>query len=634
MQFGGQIVLDGVSLDLHPNQTVGLVGANGAGKTTIFRLIAGLIQPDSGTVTISKGLEIGYLPQEPQISAGQTLHDEVLSVFADTLALERKLQEIAEQMSVQPSGSQLSELMDRYDQLNARFEAGGGYLFEQRLGEILGGLGFQTSDYKLPMSALSGGQRCRAALAKLLLQDSQYLLLDEPTNHLDIDAVRWLEKFLAGHHGGAVIVSHDRYLLDRLADRIVDVENRQIRSFPGNYTNYVKIKDVRKLTQQRQYELDRAFIEKERAFITKHMGKQRTAEAKGRLKRLERRLTAGEFTLENPGERHQVKIAFNQAEKNVTAGKDVLDVRELGKRYDQKVLFSDLSLQVPEGQRLGITGPNGVGKTTLLKIILDQVAADGGEYRFDPKASIGYYAQEAIDLDGEKTVVQEILAVRPDLLESQARSYAARFLFTGEDPFKRVGLLSGGEQSRVRLMKIILTYPNVLILDEPTNHLDIASREMLEEALLDFPGTIIAISHDRYFLDRICDRLLVMRLDRHALYNGNYSYYIEQAEQQQTQIVNAVKTEKSRKSRPATRHGTSPKKPKTPRSRFAKLKTDELEALIIEHEARLAVLRERFGDSSVYQNRETVARLHKEFDTLKAEIEDAEAEWNIRAERS
>ena len=638
-QFGGQVVLNDVSVEFSTGHVVGLVGPNGAGKTTLFKLITGQLAPDLGTVTLSKGLEVGYLPQEPDVAEGQTLHDEVLSVFADVLALEQKLQGISEQMAAQPAGPALDELMQQYDRTTARFEAAGGYTYEQRLGEILGGLGFSQADYKLPMAALSGGQKCRAALAKLLLQESQFLLLDEPTNHLDIDAVRWLEKFLAGHHGGAVIVSHDRYLLDRLAERIVEVEGARLRSFPGNYTNYVQTKAVRQLTQDRQFVNDRAFIQKEREFIAKHMGKQRTAEAKGRLKRLERRLAAGEFTLERTSQREKIKIRFGEADRQVTAGKDVLSVRGLSKAYGEKRLFTDLSLTVPAGSRLGITGPNGTGKTTLLKIVLGQVRADAGEFDLDVKASVGYYAQEATELDPNRTVVQEILTVRQEWLESHARSYAARFLFRGEDPFKRVSQLSGGEQSRVRLMKIILANPNLLILDEPTNHLDIASREVLEEALLEFPGTIIAVSHDRYFLDRICDHLLVMRSNEHALYGGNYSYYIRQVEAERESAAMAAGAEKRPK---AAKGGKTPRGggqdaaaavEKPQRTRFHKLRLEELEQLIIDLETRLMELHERFGEPELYHDATGVSELREEFDAVQAELAEAEQEWNARAER-
>jgi ATP-binding cassette subfamily F protein 3 len=644
-QFGARLVLNDLSLELHTGEKVGFVGANGAGKTTVFRLIAGGLLPDMGTVTLSKGLEVGYLPQEPEIAEEQTLHDEVLGVFANVFALEQKLHALAEQMSTQPPGPQLDELMQQYDRATARFEAAGGYSYEQRLGEILGGLGFKPEDYKLPMNALSGGQKCRAALAKLLLREPELLLLDEPTNHLDIDAVRWLEKFLAGHHGGAVIVSHDRYLLDRVADRIVEIEGGKVQSYPGNYSNYVRTKELRQLTQDRQYELDHAFLEKERTFIATHMGRQRTAEARGRLTRLERRLKAGEFTLEKSAQRARVKIAFGADADRIQSGKDVLEVEGLCKRYGAKVLFTDLSLRVPAGRRLGITGPNGTGKTTLLKIVLGQIPANRGKYRFAAKASIGYYAQEAAELDPDKTVVQEILSTRPDLLESQARSFAARFLFRGDEPFKRIEQLSGGEQSRVRLMKIILTSPNVLILDEPTNHLDIPSREVLEQALAEFPGTIIVVSHDRYLLDRICDRLLVMRDNQHALYQGNYSYYIEQIERERAAAEAAAAAatgDRAKKSRPSSRAGgrdaagagrtAGSTRPTQARSRFARLKLEELEALIIEREQQLERLHERFGDVQLYREAGAVVRLREEFETRKSELQEAEADWTARAE--
>jgi ATP-binding cassette subfamily F protein 3 len=648
-QFGDRLVLNDLSLELHTGQTVGLVGANGTGKTTLFRIIAGALSPDMGSVTTSKGLEIGYLPQEPEVAEGQTLHDEVLSVFSDVLNLEQKLHEISEQMAAlaadrggPPSASNpplaaLADLMAQYDRVTARFEAAGGYSYEQRLAEILGGLGFTRADYELPMAALSGGQKCRAALAKLLLRQPEFLLLDEPTNHLDIDAVRWLEKFLAGHRGGAVIVSHDRYLLDRLADRIVELTDGQAASYPGNYSNYVQTKGVRELTQQRQYQQDRAFIERERAFIAKHLGKQRTAEAKGRRTRLERRMKAGEFTLAAPTQRAQVKIRFDHDPDPIKSNKNALEANDLCKQYGDKVLFTNLSLEVPAGRRLGITGPNGTGKTTLLRIVLGHVPADTGAYRFAAKAAIGYFAQETADLDPDKTIVQEIVASRPDLLESQARSLAARFLFRVDDPFKRIGQLSGGEQSRVRLIKLILAAPNVLVLDEPTNHLDIPSREVLEQALLEFPGTVIAVSHDRYFLDRICDRLLVMRLNQHALYQGNYSYYIEQVERERAAAEAAgadAAAAQTGRSKPRGRPRAPAARPAgQPLSRFAKLKTEELEALIIEREAKLANVHQRFGDAQLYRDPEAIKSLHEEYDALRSELAEAHAEWDRRAEK-
>ena len=623
-QFGTQIVLNNVSLELNTGETVGLIGANGSGKSTLFKLIAGELQPDFGTVTRSKGLEVGYLAQEPELSPRNPLHDEVASAFADLLVLERKLHDLSEQMAAHHHGPKLSALMSEYDRVRAEFETGGGYAIEQRVNEVLGGLGFTPADYSLPISALSGGQKCRAALAKLLLTERQFLLLDEPTNHLDIDAVRWLEKFLGGYHGGAMIVSHDRYLLDRLADRIVEVERQRLTSYSGNYSIYLKAKGVNELTQQRRYKKDKVFIEKERDFFARFHAAQRVKEAKGRIKRLERRLDAGEFVTEQTVKRKTVSFEFKKSEDRAAT---VADVEDLSKSYGDKLLFRDLMFQVQTGQRFAITGPNGVGKTTLLKILLGKVAADTGRAVLDPRFEVGYYAQDADDLQPGQTVLNEILAVRPEMSPTAVRSLLGGFLFSGDDVFKTTEQLSGGEQSRVRLLKLILRSPNVLILDEPTNHLDIASREALEEALRQFPGTIIAVSHDRYFIDRMADRLLVMRPEGCKVYNGNYSIYIEQVEAERAAAEAAVKTERRKQS--SKQKSSKPRSPE--QDRFRKLSTDEIEALIIEREERIVALNARFADQAVYKDPREVTRLRDEFDRLKAELTAAEAAWDRRA---
>ena len=365
-QFGGQVVLSDVTLELNTGQTVGLVGANGTGKTTLFRLIAGEYPPDLGTVTLSRGLNVGYLPQEPEIAENQTLHDEVMSVFADVLALEKKLQMISDEMSNQPAGPKLTELMEQYDRVNARFEAAGGYQYEQRLGEILGGLGFKPADYKLPMRALSGGQKCRAALARILLQESQFLLLDEPTNHLDIDAVRWLEKFLAGHHGGAVIISHDRYLLDRLAERIVEVDRTQVRSFPGNYTNYVRTKAVRDLTHAATLRAGPGVRRQGTRLHRQAHGQAAYGGSEGPAQTPGAAPGGGRVHARRTHAEPQGQVPLRRdCESNVTAGKNVLDVRGLCKRYDESSLFArPVVADSRRASRFGITGPNGTGKTT------------------------------------------------------------------------------------------------------------------------------------------------------------------------------------------------------------------------------------------------------------------------------
>jgi len=644
VQFGPQVVLEDVSFDLHSGETVALVGANGVGKTTLFRLIDGHLTPDAGTVTLSKGLEVGYLSQEPDLAEDGTLREVVGEGFAALVAVEQKLQSLSEQMATEHDSPRLSALMDQYDRVRARFEAAGGYRFEQRLNEVLGGLGFLPADYDLPIWALSGGQRCRAALGKLLLQERQFLLLDEPTNHLDIDAVRWLEKFLAGYHGGAAIISHDRYLLDRLADRTIEVvgggvtRGGQVSAYSGNYTSFLRTRETHRLTQERQYERDREAIQREQAFIAKHLAGQRTKEAQGRRKRLERRLKAGEFTLERPSGARTLGMRFGEVDRKPRQGTDVLRVEGSRKQYGDKLLFSELDLNVQAGERIGITGPNGTGKTTLLRIILGQVPADAGQVYVGPAVRIGYFAQEPDGLDPERTIVEEICEVRPDFLERDARDYAARFLFTGEDPFKRVGQLSGGEQSRVRFMKLILSVPDVLVLDEPTNHLDIPSREALEDALDAFPGTVVTVSHDRYFLDRVVDKLLVMRLGDDRLYQGNYSAYIEQVEQARAaeeaarQAARDAEATGRRGNRPARRRTAAGQVQAT--SPLRKLKLDELEAYITEREEKIALLEQRFGEAEVYKDPEKIMALRADFDTLSEELAAAEAVWLERAERA
>jgi len=620
-EYGGQVILDDVTIDFHAGQTVGLVGPNGAGKTTLFRVIAGLVTPDIGTVTAARGLDIGYLPQEPAINPANTLLDEVAAAFDELRRLEQKQHALSQQMA-EVTGDALAAVMAEYDRVHTRFLAAGGYAFEARLHEVLGGLGFSTADYHLPMSALSGGQKCRAALARLLLEDNTFLLLDEPTNHLDIDAVRWLEKFLAGHQGGAVVISHDRYLLDRIADRIVEVHRGRLHSYPGNYSNYVQARDTRRLTQSRQYEQDQAFIAKERAFIARHMGSQRTAEAKGRLTRLERRLREGEFVTQRPDETRRVKLAF--PERDTTRGW-VLDVRGLAKAYGDKRLFGDLDLELLPGQRLGITGPNGTGKSTLLKIVMGQVTADGGRARFGSRVQLGFFAQESNELDPEQTVFAAIQAVRGDLGETQVRSQLGRFLFTGDDAFKRIGQLSGGEQSRVRLLRLILGMPNVLVLDEPTNHLDIPAREALEDALAEFPGAVLVVSHDRYFLDRVAERLLIIRTNGHRLHNGNYSHYIAQLEAEQAAAARAAQAEIRPTPRPAPR-------PRSGGKRQARVPLAELEQAISQREARLSEIAALFSSADTYRDAAAVAQLREELAALQAELTELHAEWSQRVD--
>ncbi len=627
-QFGTQVVLDGVSLELHAGQTTGLVGANGAGKTTLFKLITRELQPDLGTVTVARGTEIGHLRQDPDVSLDRSLYEEVGSVFADLLALETRLHALSDEIALRHDDPALPALMAEYDRLHTRFEAAGGHTFETRMNEILGGLGFSKEDFAKPMAVLSGGQRCRAALAKLLLEDKPFLLLDEPTNHLDIDAVRWLEKFLIGHHGGAVVISHDRYLLDRLCERIIEVGGRKVRSFPGNYTNYAQTKERLELTQAREHEKHAEFIAKERAYIAKHLAGQRSQQAKGRRTRLERRLAAGEFVTEAPRATRAAGIRF-QPREAVSGGDEIVRGEDFSMRFGEQTLFDRLSFQVRRGERFGITGPNGTGKTTLLKIILGQLAPSGGTVTVAQKTQIGYYAQDAAVANPSRTMVDEIRAARTDFSEQDARSYLGRFLFHGDDVFKPLGALSGGEQSRVRLACLILSAPDVLILDEPTNHLDIPSREALEEALLEFDGTIIAVSHDRYFLDRIAGRLMVIRREETRTYAGNYSFYVSEVERARAEAAGVPRALKKPK-QPATTAGS----PRTqrPSSPYDRMSIEQIEELLMDRETRLAALHEQFGDPAVVRDPQRLEELEEAVEAMAAELSELDAAWQERVD--
>ena len=627
-QFGVHVVLEKASLTVHAGESVGLVGPNGAGKTTLFRLIAGELSPDSGTVTIARGSRIGYLRQEQPPADVRTVYDEAAEAFAGLHRLEHRLHQLGDQIATTHDPGELKERMAAYERVNSGFIAAGGHSYPARIGEVLGGLGFSLSDYHRPLNSLSGGERCRVALARLLLEDQPVLLLDEPTNHLDIDAVRWLEKFLAGHRGCIVLVSHDRYLLDRVCGRIVELSNRTLTGYSGNYSTYAQTKAIRELTQQRQFAQDQEFIAKERAYIAKHLAGQRSNQAKGRRTRLERRLEAGEFVTEAPSQRRAARIEFAGRRQSEQV---VLRCDELCVGIGERALVRGLTAQVAAGDRLGITGPNGTGKTTLLRTLLGEIPPLAGAFELSVRLRVGYHAQAELDLDGAKRLVDEIRGVRPDFTEQQARSYLALFLFRGDDVFKPLGVLSGGEQSRVRLAKLILSEPDLLILDEPTNHLDIPSRDALEQALNEFPGTIVAVSHDRYFLDRVAKRMLVIRPEGHRLLPGNYSNYIAQLEAESARPSQSAPAQKKPDPSLAVAGPVAAARPQGPdTSKYNHLSIEKLEEMVVEREIKLAELQQRFGDPALYKEPDALEELQEDIEALSDELAVIDAAWHER----
>ena len=530
------IILDEVSLSIEHGDRIGLIGKNGTGKTTLIEIIAGIIEDFKGNVGYAKRLQIGYLSQEPNLEADCSLRQEMFKVFQKQRDLEDEMLLLSEEMAEDPS------VLDRYARVQEQHERMGGYDYEYQTNRTLGGLGFRDSDFNLKTGILSGGQKSRAALAKLLLEDPDLLLLDEPTNHLDIKAIEWLENFLNTEYQGAVIiVSHDRYFLDRVARKIVELRNHKLKEYPGNYTKYLEIRQTEKIAQEREYKKQQRHIAHEEDFIRRNMAGQRTREAQGRQKLLDRL-----ERVEKPEtDEKTIKLRFTP---DVRGGNDILQCQGLGKRYGDNQIFEDVNLEVYRQDVVGVIGPNGVGKTTLFRMILGNEPPTSGELKIGHNLHFGYYDQELAGLNQDNTIIDEIRGLRPTQKQGEIRSFLGRFLFSEDEVFKWIGDLSGGEQSRVMLAKLLLENANVLLLDEPTNHLDIPSREVLEEALAEYPATIFMISHDRYFLNKLVNKLLVFENGMAKLFSGTYVEYEAHVREQKREAMQAKEeAEKARK---------------------------------------------------------------------------------------
>ena len=513
--FAPYLILDDVSAAIERGDRIGLIGKNGSGKTTLTEIIAGIIQIFDGSVSTSKGLRIGYLSQEPNLDPTCSLRQEILKVFREQQSLENEMLHLSERMEHEENSTLLSE----YAKLQEQHERMGSFDYEHQISRTLGGLGFEVADLRLETRVLSGGQKSRAALAKLLLEKPDLLLLDEPTNHLDIKAIEWLENFLNSEYSGAVlIVSHDRYLLDRVVRKIWELDDHRINVYRGNYTKYLESKRLSVLEHERSYAKQQRFIAHEEEFIARNIAGQRTREAQGRrklLNRIER--------LEKPDHnRRSMSIHFTP---DARGGNDILQGQDLGMRYGDKTVFKNLDIEVYRRDVVGIIGPNGAGKTTLFRLILGALEPTDGELKIGANLRFGYYDQELMSLNLDNEVIDEIWELRPMHTQEEIRSFLGRFLFSGDEVFKQIRHLSGGEQSRVMLAKLLLENANVLLLDEPTNHLDISSREALEKALSEYPATTFIISHDRYLLSKLATKLLIFEAGTANLFVGTYAEY-------------------------------------------------------------------------------------------------------------
>ncbi|MDM7923728.1 MAG: ABC-F family ATP-binding cassette domain-containing protein [Pyrinomonadaceae bacterium] len=513
--YGGLEILRGVSFQINPGEKAGLVGRNGAGKTTVFRLITGAEAPDSGEVIKMNGLRLGLLEQHVEFAAGETVHTAALSAFKEIHDIEAEMRTLEKRMETDHS----DEVLERYADLQLRFEQADGFTYAARAEAILLGLGFTKENWSLETGSLSGGQKNRLGMARLLLSGADVLLLDEPTNHLDVNAVEWLEGFLAQYDKAYVVISHDRYFLDRTTDRIIEIENGRAVTYKGNYSKFIVERELRREQQQREYENQQALINKTQEFIRRNIEGQKTKQAKSRRNMLERMERVEAVIADRSGGQFGLK-------KVERAGTNVLAAEDLAIGYPTKTLATGINFSLLRGEALGIIGANGTGKTTLLKTLLGELRELGGEIRWGTKTNVGYYSQNLADLEPRNEIIQELRRVAPMADNGELRSFLARFLFMGEDVFKRVGDLSGGEKGRLALAKLIYSRKNVLILDEPTNHLDIPSREALEDALAEYDGTVITVSHDRFFLDKVATQMLSFQPDGSTdVFAGNYTEY-------------------------------------------------------------------------------------------------------------
>lgn len=523
--FGDQLIVQNGSFHIEDREKAALVGVNGAGKSTILKMIMGELPSDDGTVVLTKGKTIGYLAQHQDLMTGNTIYEEVRTAKADVIAMEEQIR-LLEQKIPHLTGDILESTLETYHNLTVAFERIDGYSYKSELTGVLKGLGFTEEEFTKSVDALSGGQKTRVSLGKLLLTRPDVLLLDEPTNHLDMNSISWLENYLLNYPGAVLIVSHDRYFLNRVVTKIIEVEQGELMTYLGNYTDYAakkqqlrdaKLKEY--LNQQREIKHQEAVIEKLRSFNREKSIKRAESREK-LLNKID--------VIDKPLEVN-TDIHFT-LEPSCISGNDVLSVEGLSKSFPSQTLFSDLSFEIKRGEHVAIIGDNGTGKTTLLKILNNVLSADTGKFTLGSKVKIGYYDQEHHVLHMEKTIFEEISDAYPNMTGTQIRNMLAAFLFTGDDVFKLIGALSGGERGRVSLAKLMLSEANFLILDEPTNHLDIASKEILETALKDYTGTVLYVSHDRYFINQTATRIL--ELTGHTLVNyiGNYDYYLEKKE--------------------------------------------------------------------------------------------------------
>ena len=629
--FGEKVILNDASFHIEEREKAALIGNNGAGKTTLLRIIMEEISADSGQVVLMKDKKIGYLAQYQEIKGHRTIYEELLSTKQYIIDMEDRMRAAEIQMK-HASGEELERLMNTYTRLTHEFELENGYAYKSELMGVLKGLGFTEEDFNKQIETLSGGQKTRVALGKLLISKPDILLLDEPTNHLDMESISWLETYLLNYPGAVFIVSHDRYFLDKVVTKVIEIDAGQVRMYSGNYSAYAEkkaqLRDAQYkayLNQQREIKHQEAVIVKLKSFNREKSIRRAESREKmlGKIQRIEK-----------PTEvQSQMRLSL---EPRVISGNDVLTVEELSKSFPEQILFTDISFQIKRGERVALIGNNGTGKTTMLKILNDLIPADSGTFTLGSKVQIGYYDQEHHVLHPEKTIFEEISDTYPTLTETEIRNMLAAFLFTNDDVFKLISSLSGGERGRVSLAKLMLSEANFLILDEPTNHLDIASKEILEEALNSYTGTVLYVSHDRYFINQTATRILELTNQAVVNYIGDYDYYLEKKEELTEKYAPIQQTEEttSDEATPEASEGKltwQQQKEEQARKRKQEAELKKTEQRIEELETRDREIDETLVLPDVCTNVGRCAELSREKDKIQAELEELYEKWETLA---
>lgn len=619
VSFGTNKIIDNVTFSLQDTDKTGVVGVNGAGKSTLFKVITGQLTPDNGEVIKSKNQKLGYLSQNSSLDSDSSIWEELMTAFSHLIEMENKLKLLEEKISTEKNEAQLSSFMKEYSTLSDRFSLGGGYEYNSRAKGILKGLGFDENQFDLKIKSLSGGQKTRLALAKLLLDEPDILLLDEPTNHLDISAIEWLEDYLKNYKKCLVLISHDRYFLDVVTNKTIEIENCECTVYNGNYSSFVKQKAANREIQQKHFELQQKEISRMEAFIEQQKRWNREKNivaAESRQKAIDR-IEKIDKPKDLPD---KIRIKFRSS---IISGNDVLFVENLSMAYPGKPLFNNVNFNLKRNEKVFLLGPNGCGKTTLLRILSGKIASTSGIFEYGHKINMGYYDQEHENINPDNCILDEVWDANEKLTQSEVRKALASYLFKGEDVFKPISILSGGEKGRVSLLKLMISGANFLILDEPTNHLDINSREILEEALQSFDGTILAVSHDRYFINKLASRILELNKDSMLDCNGNYEFF----QQYKNKLNKPAETGTSETKMSAAKQEHLNSKEERAKARKLEKRLSDTEKEIGETEERLSVISVQMLTDEISSDHVKLMELDQEQSSLQKRLDELYELW-------